>query len=74
MIPMITGFEPLDMIIMESDRQADELVAVIEASSTDYLRNHFTDIILEKGIDLEDLTGNDIMRVNAALEEKGLCI
>lgn len=74
MIPMITGFEPLDIIIMESDKQADKLIAAIQDLPAEYIDEHFDDILLDLGIDLEDLTGNDMMRIDAALEEKGFLI
>lgn len=74
MIPTITGFEPLDMIIMESDKQADRLCSAINDLPADYIDEHFNDLLLDLGIDLEDLTGNDLMRVDAALKEKGFCL
>lgn len=74
MIPTLTGFEPLDMLIMESDKQAERLISAIDELPADYIDEHFDDLLLDLGVDLEDLTGNDLMRVDAALKEKGFCL
>lgn len=69
---MITGFEPLDLIIMESAEKADKIIDCIRGSDHDNVVQNFNFLIEEMQIDiLEDLTGNDLRRINTELQKKG---
>lgn len=69
---MITGFEPLDLIIMESAEKADKIIDCIRENDHDNVIQNFNSLIEEMQIDiLEDLTGNDLRRINTELQKKG---
>lgn len=69
---MITGFEPLDLIIMESAEKADKIIDCIRESDHDNVVQNFNSLIEEMQVDiLEDLTGNDLRRINTELQKKG---
>lgn len=69
---MITGFDPFNFMIMESAEKADKIIGCIQESNPDNVIQNFNFLIEEMQIDiLEDLTGNDLRRINAELQKKG---
>lgn len=69
----ITGFEPLDLIIMESDEKANKIINCIRETPTELVPSALQNLIykdMEVGI-FEDLTGNDLARIEDVLNEKG---
>lgn len=69
----ITGFEPLDLILLDSSDKANKIVSFIRINSSEYIQNNFNNFLNNEKIDfLNDLTYNDLMRVSTELEKKGL--
>ncbi len=69
---MITGFDLFNFMIMESAEKADKIIDCIQESNPDNVIQNFNFLIEEMQIDiLEDLTGNDLRRINAELQKKG---
>lgn len=70
---MITGFAPLDFIIMESGEKADRIINCIRESDSDNVIQNFKSLIVEDmRINIfEDLTLNDLTRINTELQKKG---
>lgn len=69
----ITGFEPLDLILLDSSDKTNKIVSFIKMNSSEYIQNNFNNFLNNEKIDfLNDLTYNDLMRVSAELEKKGL--
>lgn len=64
----LTGFQPLDNMIMDSAEKADKIIA-----NFDYLEGQ--DLLDYAGnVDIESLTGTDVARILMALKEKGVQI
>jgi hypothetical protein len=69
----ITGFEPLDLILLDSSDKTNKIVSFIKMNPSEYIQNNFNNFLNNEKIDfLNDLTYNDLMRVSAELKKKGL--
>lgn len=69
----ITGFEPLDLILLDSSHKTDKIINYIRENTTEYIQANFNSFLDNQNIDfLNDLTYNDLMRVSAELKKKGL--
>lgn len=69
----ITGFEPLDLILLDSSDKTNKIVSFIKMNSSEYIQNNFNNFLNNEKIDfLNDLTYNDLTRVSTELEKKGL--
>lgn len=69
---MITGFAPLDFMIMESSEKTDKIIVCIRENSKEIVPFALAKLVQEMKINIyEDLTGNDLIRVNTELKKKG---
>lgn len=69
----VTGFEPLDLILLDSSYKTDKIINYIRENPTEYIQTNFNSFLDNLDIDfLNDLTYNDLMRISAELEKKGL--
>lgn len=69
----ITGFEPLDLIILDSSDKTNKIISFIRTNSTEYIQNNFNNFLNDNKIDfLNNLTYNDLVQVFAELNKKGL--
>lgn len=69
----ITGFEPLDLMLLDSSDKANTIISFIRANSSSYIKDNFNTFLDEKGINfLDDLTYSDLKQVSAELGKKGL--
>lgn len=69
----ITGFEPLDLILLDSSHKADKIINYVRENSTESIQANFNSFLDSLDIDfLNDLTYDDLMRVSTELKKKGL--
>lgn len=69
----ITGFEPLDLILLDSSDKANKIISFIRMNPSEYIQINFNNFLNNEKIDfLNDLTYNDLMAVSAELKKKGL--
>lgn len=69
----ITGFEPLDLILLDSYEKANTIINYIRDNSPEYIKNNFSSFLDSAEIDFfNDLTGGDLARVSTELKKKGL--
>lgn len=67
---MITGFGPLDAMLMESYTNANKVIQIIEEkAASGEAAMSFGEYIDKAKIDFESLTYSDCLRINRKIEE-----